>query len=434
MLIGLALLVQYVRSRRALLARAEATLSLPRDTDPALLAPSRRRVAAALWIARVKNGVASIAVVLVAAGVLLTAFLLLEQAGVSTGYLSGQADDAGTRTEGLLVALGAWLLLGLGLGAVALGPGRAARHQRPARPQRRLGRRRVLAARRAPVRAAACSQRVVVDLVERVRRHLALTEHQPGRPVVVSAHSQGSLIAFAALHRLTDAELARVGLVTFGSQLRVIFPRAFPAYVDYTAIRVLPLRLGGASVNLYRDTDLLAGPVQSWRHDDDRAAHLGSPDLPVRGAPVGTHGTLAFGTDWRLADPVPHVDPLDRAPVELLEKHSHYWRHPDYATALRVVRLADDRSQDSSGGATSALHRRRRSAPDSSHQGGCPRSPSATLAACTPNRAAFSGRAVAVRRAPRAATPSAASTARCGVPQDLRGAGGAAARRPSMTT
>ncbi|WP_248582774.1 hypothetical protein [Nocardioides sp. InS609-2] len=44
--------------------------------------------------------------------------------------------------------------------------------------------------------------------------------------MVVCAHSQGSLITFAALNLLTDEEIKRVGLVTFGSQLRVIFPRS----------------------------------------------------------------------------------------------------------------------------------------------------------------------------------------------------------------
>ncbi len=47
-----------------------------------------------------------------------------------------------------------------------------------------------------------------------------------GRDVVVCAHSQGSLITFAELNLLTDEEIKRVGMVTFGSQLRVIFPRS----------------------------------------------------------------------------------------------------------------------------------------------------------------------------------------------------------------
>jgi len=121
------------------------------------------------------------------------------------------------------------------------------------------------------------SQRVVMDLRDRIRFHLGnhptTANIQPATSVVVAAHSQGSLLAFsAALLWLTPAERSRVGLVTFGSQLQVAFPRAFPAYVNVVAIRSLLVGLDGRWVNLYRDTDAIAGPVLSYDHTPDSRA------------------------------------------------------------------------------------------------------------------------------------------------------------------
>ena len=83
------------------------------------------------------------------------------------------------------------------------------------------------------------SQFAVQSLRDRIRHHLGTcTEAEPSTTevadaVVVEAHSQGSFISVAALLWLNPQELARVGFLTFGSQLQVIFPRAFPAYTSY---------------------------------------------------------------------------------------------------------------------------------------------------------------------------------------------------------
>ena len=127
------------------------------------------------------------------------------------------------------------------------------------------------------------SQFAVQSLRDRIRHHLGtcLEEDAPttevvADAVVVEAHSQGSFISVAALLWLNPHELSRVGFLTFGSQLQVIFPRAFPAYASYRVLTELDRALGGRWINLFRETDPIAGPVLSWGHtgEEDRGALL----------------------------------------------------------------------------------------------------------------------------------------------------------------
>ena len=206
------------------------------------------------------------------------------------------------------------------------------------------------------------SQRVVIDLTERIRYHAASgATDAPGRQVIVCGHSQGSLVSFAALNLLTDEELERVGLLTFGSQLRMIFPRAFPAYVNHRAITATRSLLDDAWINLWRDTDPLAGPVLSWNHvisaDPPTAEYFDPPEnaLPPIAGSIPTIGqvpaiTAAFGVwrcgdDWRLPDPVqrPELIPpgaarMVDAPINALRGHGQYWSDPVWPAALTALR------------------------------------------------------------------------------------------------
>jgi hypothetical protein len=74
-----------------------------------------------------------------------------------------------------------------------------------------------------PLSPPCYAERVVPELTTRIR--WALERHGT---VVVSGHSQGSLIAAATLIRLEEEELERVTLVTYGSQLRALYGRIFP--------------------------------------------------------------------------------------------------------------------------------------------------------------------------------------------------------------
>ena len=84
-----------------------------------------------------------------------------------------------------------------------------------------------------PLAPPCYAERVVPELITRIK--WALKEPGPDQRewggatgVIVSAHSQGSTIAVAALSRLENDELKRVRLVTYGSQLRTWYGRIFP--------------------------------------------------------------------------------------------------------------------------------------------------------------------------------------------------------------
>ena len=341
------------------------------------LAKWRRSLMGAVWASRLKNQAAGLVWFIVGLGGILAAFLgwaeiahlrgnrpwgPLQPLSVSTDEVSG-LDGFWRALAPVLTQLGSWALLGLIVLLVAKGR-QAFKDERTRRGINIIWD--VIAFwphAVHPFTAAPYSQRTVVDLTERIRYHVAAGPHEPSprRHVIVCGHSQGSLVSFAALNLLSDAELEHIGLLTFGSQLRVIFPRAFPAYVNHDAIEHLRERLGSAWVNLWRDTDPLAGPVLSWNHtwkDGERTCeqfvvpeHARDPLRASTPALVRVDTlTTAFdvwrcGDDWRLTDPMrrlpvlPDGGPaLQEAPFNLLRGHSWFWSDPVWPAALAELR------------------------------------------------------------------------------------------------
>jgi hypothetical protein len=175
------------------------------------------------------------------------------------------------------------------------------------------------------------AERVVPEITRRVAWAL---EVSGDRAVVLSGHSQGSLIVTTVAARLPD--LSRVRLITYGSQVRALYGRFFPAVfgpdvIGYetttgpsllneaapdlpTTLVVTPAppagtvrgRLdGGASwVNLFRRTDPLGFRVFS---DHDSQADV--PTLEVPTAEWGDSGPAVKG-------------------------HSDYQHSPEYRTVL----------------------------------------------------------------------------------------------------
>jgi hypothetical protein len=192
------------------------------------------------------------------------------------------------------------------------------------------------------------SRWTVLELRNRIRFHLGGRAGvppdpvEPGRPeVVVCGHSQGTLISFAAIMQLTQAERDRIAFLSCGSQLRVIYPRAFPAYVSLGAVGWLFEALGERWVNLYRLTDPLAGPVLSWKHDDTGSRHL--PVAPGGGLAADTPGEdrcRRSGNDWRLIDPVPYDAACETGAVEAVHGHHNFWLDPSWDRALDHLRNA----------------------------------------------------------------------------------------------
>lgn len=150
----------------------------------------------------------------------------------------------------------------------------------------------------------------------------ALREHIAQRletgPVVVSAHSQGSILAVAALSQLPD--LSRVGLVTYGSHVGTLYRRAFGAYFDEECIGQLHARLGGQDgerwQNLFRLTDPVGGQIFGG------AADHCVPDPAIAVAQPG-----------RFDPPLEQ----DREPWADLAIHSYYLKERALKTCVREM-------------------------------------------------------------------------------------------------
>lgn len=365
--IGLCLLADFIARKAKLAARARAMFEGAAPIDAGEYAVPRWRPDAgstvvAMWIARVKNHIAAIALTFVSTGVVMALAIVYEihpsrddprdwrpqRAWGWFDELSAGRDRvslAPTESSFSNVTMvgGAWMLLGLAALIVFL----ARRGFRTDTSRRGVN---VVwdvisfwphAVH--PFVPKPYSQHAVMHLRNRIKQHLA-TRPASGRDVIVSAHSQGSLIAFASLHLLSDEQRQRVGLLTYGSQLRQIFPRAFPAYVNYDSVSRLHLDLHRGWINLYRETDPLAGPVLSWNHLGE-GADLATSGRFVDGTAVEAaddyvrgSGVRRSGDDWRLLDPAPITTETQYGPSTRLFKHSEYWLDPAYRVALSRLR------------------------------------------------------------------------------------------------
>ncbi|MER6914459.1 hypothetical protein ABT354_22540 [Streptomyces sp. NPDC000594] len=100
------------------------------------------------------------------------------------------------------------------------------------------------------------AERAVPDLTWRVATWTART----GGRLVISGHSQGSVLAASAVWQLPAATRGRVALLTYGSPLERLYGRWFPAYFGPAALAQLSGELD-CWRNLWRRTDPIGGPV-----------------------------------------------------------------------------------------------------------------------------------------------------------------------------
>ncbi|MGW0788001.1 hypothetical protein ACWD04_07040 [Streptomyces sp. NPDC002911] len=101
------------------------------------------------------------------------------------------------------------------------------------------------------------AERAVPDLSSRM---CAWTGRTRGR-LVISGHSQGSVLAAAAVWQLPDPVRRRVALLTYGSPIERLYGRWFPAYFGRGPLEGLQ-RSVHCWRNLWRATDPIGGPVQ----------------------------------------------------------------------------------------------------------------------------------------------------------------------------
>jgi hypothetical protein len=137
------------------------------------------------------------------------------------------------------------------------------------------------------------TERAVPEFQGRVNYHV-----QERRRVLVSAHSQGSVIAFAALAPLKREKLARIALVTYGCPISTLYGPLFPAYFGDTEIQNLRSQLARGEElgwrNFWRKTDPIGGPVfgsAATAHPQDveladPAEKPPSSEIPYTPAPV----------------------------------------------------------------------------------------------------------------------------------------------------
>ncbi|MEW2295170.1 hypothetical protein ABZ719_21095 [Streptomyces sp. NPDC006743] len=157
------------------------------------------------------------------------------------------------------------------------------------------------------------AERAVPDLTWR----MATWTRATGGRLVLSGHSQGSVLAAAAAWQLTPAVRRRVALLTYGSPLTRLYGRWFPAHFGPGALTGLH-RDVVCWRNLYRLTDPIGGPVRLPR---DGGPGAGCPE--VDRAPL--KDPLAYGRTARHPLPAPVLG------------HSDYQADPAFAEERREL-------------------------------------------------------------------------------------------------
>jgi hypothetical protein len=155
-------------------------------------------------------------------------------------------------------------------------------------------------------------ERAVPDLSWRMATWTAAT----GGRIILSGHSQGSVLSAAAVWQLDPAVRGRVALLTYGCPLARLYGRWFPAYFGTARLRELHEDMHTWS-NLWRRTDPIGGPVG-----------IGEPD----GVDCGP-----------LLDPVAYGRSARHPLPEPVLGHSDFQADPAFAEqrALLLARLPD---------------------------------------------------------------------------------------------
>jgi hypothetical protein len=163
------------------------------------------------------------------------------------------------------------------------------------------------------------TERVIPDLIHRVAD---LTPGERDR-VVLSGHSQGSVLAIALVLQLDAPSCRRVRLLTYGCPISRLYGRFFPAYFNATALRRVEQALtepaGVAWCNLYRFSDPIGGPAlvrQALRQ------------LVENGERPLNHHEI----DHHLWDPALGAANGDAPPI--IYSHSDYFTGPAYGECL----------------------------------------------------------------------------------------------------
>ncbi|HYJ74289.1 MAG TPA: hypothetical protein VEV65_01765, partial [Kineosporiaceae bacterium] len=174
-----------------------------------------------------------------------------------------------------------------------------------------------------PLAPPCYTERAVPELLHRTEFLLDGSPEVPPRPeppatVVLSCHSQGTVIGAAVVSTSTYAVLDRIALLTYGCPLRRLYSGFFPTYFGPKALERLGELLAGSSterhrwpwLNLYRVSD----PIGSWVFGAVEACE------PLADAVTPSPREV----DWQFVDPRFGRPPGDLAYPPVLA-HSDYW-------------------------------------------------------------------------------------------------------------
>jgi hypothetical protein len=259
-------------------------------------------------------------------GIVSGASLLLGAAAVAGSWVSGEVPGRAARGAPSLVesvadttqALGSWFV-GLGFILFVTWSRRAYRDASARRTIGILWDVGTFWPRAAHPFAPPCyAERAVPDLTWRIATWTGST----GGRLVLSGHSQGSVLAAAAVWQLPAATRRRVALMTYGSPLERLYGRWFPAYFGANQLRDLSREVR-CWRNLWRSSDPIGGPVlvpaESGRPPVDRGP-LTDPLAYGRTVPRPLPEPILGHSDYP-ADPVfdeERTALLDRLPPPLL--------------------------------------------------------------------------------------------------------------------
>jgi hypothetical protein len=189
-----------------------------------------------------------------------------------------------------------------------------------------------------PLAPPCYTERAVPELLHRAEYLLegspqAPARAEPSATVVLSCHSQGTVIGAAVVSASTYQVLDRVALLTYGCPLRRLYSGFFPTYFGPHVLERLGELLGGSEaeralwpwLNLYRVSD----PIGSW------VFAATEPCEPLSGA-SGPAGAVDREVDWQLVDPRFAQLPGDLA-YPPVRAHSDYWLDDDFEVALGLV-------------------------------------------------------------------------------------------------
>ncbi|PAX85878.1 hypothetical protein CLM82_30470, partial [Streptomyces albidoflavus] len=258
LVILLAVLVWYAVRTHRHARREEAQVAAdypgePLDATRTAKIASARAMAALTDRAPVVVGVVSSVTLLLGAGALLGAWTTGRVPGEAARELPAVVSGAAATAQ----ALGSWLI-GFGFLLFVTWGRRAYRDPAARRTIGILWDVGTFWPRAAHPFAPPCyAERSVPDLTWRI----ASWTRETGGRVVLSGHSQGSVLAAAAAWQLRPSARRRVALLTYGSPLERLYGRWFPAHFGPVALTTLHGEVD-CWRNLWRHTDPIGGPVR----------------------------------------------------------------------------------------------------------------------------------------------------------------------------